>query len=286
MEMVHSSPGVTGLKRSLSLSIFFHALLATLFLALQIANPAKDAQPKLTWIEIQPLPKRQSDPARKQLVQTERGEQVEKAAPDAFLGERNQRVDRQTVSRSRSTVLGSSRPAGKPAERTDPERRPVPDRARPLGNLGIPLPAPAKAAADPSNWAPSGAAPQDYIKGLKESERTALSTKEYVFYGYFQRIRERLDRAWVPILRQKLIRFYKAGRQLASEMEHTTRVVVILNGEGEITRVSVVGESGTRDLDDAAVRAFNQAGPFPNPPRGIVDGKGEIEIPWEFVLRT
>jgi protein TonB len=69
-------------------------------------------------------------------------------------------------------------------------------------------------------------------------------------------------------------------------MEHRTKVLVVLNPSGEITKVQVVSESGTQDLDDAAVSAFNEAGPFPNPPKGIVNTSGLIEIPWEFILRT
>jgi protein TonB len=121
---------------------------------------------------------------------------------------------------------------------------------------------------------------------LKQSEKTALNTREYMFFGYYQRIRERLDRAWVPILREKLVRFYRSGRQLASDMDHTTKVVVTLNQLGEIVRVQVVSESGNNDLDDAAIKAFNRAGPFPNPPRGMVGNTGQIEIPWEFVLKS
>jgi protein TonB len=163
--------------------------------------------------------------------------------------------------------------------------------AGPLSGLAIPiLPSKEqlerKAEPDEPNWANVGSLPQDYVKGLKESERTALNTKEYVFYGYFQRIRERLDRAWIPILREKLTKLWRTGRQLASDMDHTTQVLVVLNKTGEIVRVEVVSESGTRDLDEAAVKAFNQAGPFPNPPKGIVDPNGEIQIPWQFVLKT
>jgi TonB family protein len=82
------------------------------------------------------------------------------------------------------------------------------------------------------------------------------------------------------------MRLYRGGRQLAGDMDHTTRVLVTLNKAGEIVRVDLVEESGTRVLDDAAVRAFNQAGPFPNPPQGIVDRNGQIQIRWEFVLKT
>lgn len=236
---------------------------------------------------------------RKRIVQTERGTQVNEAPKNSFLGERNQEVDRETVNKERTTAMGSTarRQAAVPdnsmtqAEAERKRKLQAVPNAGPLSGLAIPiLPSREKggprAKPDEPNWANVGNLPQDYVKGLKESEKTALNTKEYVFYGYFQRIRERLDRAWVPILRERLVKLWKTGRQLASDMDHTTQVMVILNPSGEIVRVKVMSESGTRDLDEAAVRAFNQAGPFPNPPRGIVDPNGEIQIPWQFVLKT
>ena len=95
-----------------------------------------------------------------------------------------------------------------------------------------------------------------------------------------------MDRAWVPILRQRLLKLYRRGRHLASDTDHSTRVLVVLNGEGEVTRVQMISESGTSDLDEAAIAAFNEAGPFPNPPKGIINSNGEVEIPWEFILKT
>ncbi len=135
-------------------------------------------------------------------------------------------------------------------------------------------------------WATPGTRPEDYVKGMKESDQTALNTKEFLFYGYFQRIRERLDRAWVKILRVKLALYYNSGHQLANDMDHTTQVLVVLNRTGEIVRVELVNESGTRALDDAAIEAFNQAGPFPNPPKGMTDVNGEVRVPWDFILKT
>jgi protein TonB len=161
-----------------------------------------------------------------------------------------------------------------------------------IKELGIPIlpmqkeATPQTEAADQPQWAGQANVPQDYVRGVRESEKTLLNTKEYVFFGYFQRIRERLDRAWVPILKQRLLKFYRKGRHLASDTDHSTRVLVVLNSEGEVVRVQVINESGTADLDEAAVSAFNEAGPFPNPPRGIVNPNGEVEIPWEFILKT
>jgi TonB family protein len=288
-------------RSSLSVSFFLHLLLG-LVCFLMLSRQAAVRPRQLTWIEVEPA--LTSDAMKKiqdalknknQIVQTEKGEKTDKAVPNAYLGEQNQTVDRQTVSATHNTTMGKSHDVAKATSETKKageKSKQVVQAAPAIGNLGVPiLPKAGKPKSDEQvaheeNWADQGSAPQDFVKGVKESDRTALNTKEFIFYGYYQRIRERLDRAWVPILREKLVKYYYSGRHLAAEMDHTTKVVVLLNPRGEITGVKVVSESGTRDLDDAAISAFNQAGPFPNPPSGIIGSSGIIEIPWEFILRT
>jgi len=260
-------------------------------------NPAK----RMTWIELDPVKKSRSkskddSESRKQIVQTEAGDLIAKPLADAYLGEHNQSVDRQTVNQKKTIAMGSKSKAQTQAvvEPTTAKSQPHAENLSKTGSLsqlGLPIlskigdPSQAKEQDHPQ-WAEQGSSPEDYVKGVAESDHTALNTKEYVFYGYFQRIRQRLDRAWVPILREKLVRIYRGGRSLASNMDHSTKVMVFLNSAGEITRVKILSESENSELDDAAVKAFNKAGPFPNPPHGIVDGSGQIQIPWEFVLKT
>ena len=222
---------------------------------------------KVTIIELE-------SSTRRRVVQTETVEKSDKAPKNAFLGPQNQKVDQETVSRNKTTVM--STPA-KGSSKSKPHD---------LSKLGAQILPKTFSLVDQPEWATPGTRPQDYVNGLLESDRTALNTQEYVFYGYFQRIRERLDQAWVPILRERLLIYYRAGRQLASDMDHTTRVIVTLNEKGEVVRVQLLSPSGIRDLDDAAIAAFNKAGPFPNPPRGMIDINHEVRVPWDFVLKT
>lgn len=286
--------GVGGLRSSISLSLLVHAFLvfACAFFFTQKSVGPSSAR-KLTWIEVDPRlaekekqkPKAEAERPDQRIVQTAIEEKSKTAAPDAFLGAQNQVIDRQTVSKERVAVTGGAQRA----PLTKSAKESVKGQAA-LSKLGLAIIPKGKAEATPQDdthrWAELGSLAQDYVKGFREAEKTALNTKEYVFFGYFQRIRQRLDLAWTPILRERLYKFYRAGRHLASDMDHTTRVMVHLNGAGEVVKVQVLQESGTRDLDDAAVRAFNQAGPFPNPPRGILDSDGTIRIRWEFVLKT
>jgi len=248
------------------------------WLGLSGRRPTQSPPKALTWIEVEPekKSKEQAEKDRKRrIVQTDPGKKTPEAPHDSFLGFQNQKVDRETVSKKRTTALGST-----PKDSSS-------KRKKTLSNLGLPIiPSSPKLDMDRPEWATPGTRPQDYIQGLNESDKTALNTREYLFYSYFQRIRDRLDHAWVPILREKLVHYHKAGRQLAADTDHVTKVMVVLNESGEITRVKLVSESGTRDLDDAAVAAFRQAGPFPNPPKGMVDLNHEIQIPWDFILKT
>jgi TonB family protein len=228
------------------------------------------------------------------------GRESKEAAPNAFLGEKTRVVDRETVNSKRVIEMGKASAPAKAltqAQSKDQAHQPKPKgesdmKKSTLSNLGLAiLPdsrrkgASEELAQDKPQWANVGALPQDYVEGIKESDRTALNTREYLYFGYHQRIRQRLELEWTRMLREVLLKFYKGGRQLASDMEYTTRLLVTLNPQGEITRVKVQSMSGTQELDDVAVAAFNKAGPFPNPPKGLVKN-GEVEVPWELKLRS
>jgi TonB family protein len=251
-------------------------------------NVKQAPQKNYTWIDLDTdlsksaARKNKEEKKTKRIVQTEKGTKVDTASADAYLGPRNQTVDRQTVSKNKTTTVPSSTKASlTKKEKVESES------LKSLSKFGLKLPNPKSLSEreKDSEWR-SGSPAQDYLDGLPESDRTALNTQEFKYYGYYQRIRVQLDRAWVPILRSKLVVFLRSGRYLNSSVDHNTRVLVILNDQGAIKKVQIVDESGIQDLDDAAIRAFHQAGPFPNPPRDMVDLNKEVKIPWNFVLKS
>ncbi len=287
------------LRRPLAISFALHALL---FLILLKGLGPVPARSKPVWIEVEAVPalrpkSRVADASRNRIVQT-RSEQPAREAPkDAFLGERNQVVERQTVSRDQVTRMGdqaraSSQPKS-PKTRTA-QKFPSMTPAASLSHLGVPIPEPRSQTLSPEEQLAlerqpdrnGRGTPQDYVRGLRGAETTALNTREFIFFGYFQRIRGSLDRAWNEVLRDQLDRYYRKGRQLAANTEHMTRTLVTLDSAGEVVRVQVIEASGTQDLDQAAISAFNRAGPFPNPPKGLLDSAGRIQIRWDFVVRT
>lgn len=227
-----------------------------------------------------------------EMVESATGEEVEQAKKEAYLSDKNRRVDEEVVAKNSGEDSAVARAT------TPPSKTHKPVVATPeLKNLGIGLLSKKTETSENRNndnptWVDPGAVgyhavPKgSYVRGLKEGEATALNTKEFVFFGYFQRIRKQLDLSWKPILHGALTKRYRRGRTIASEMNYVTRTLVTLNTTGHVIAVRVLEESGTLELDDAAVKAFNDAGPFPNPPTDLVDQEGEVKVRWDFILRT
>lgn len=264
-------------------SIAIHALLLALlfWLAGPKAFIPNVNEKRVTWVDLSAVdPNSISERAPKtQIVETDVANPSSEAKEDAYLGQHTQTVENQTV------ALGQSHEQKKRGEKAVAAKKMMP-----LSNLGVNLEK-RSALREAQEAGEQGdrefsARTREFVKGVREGEQTLLNTKEFVFFGYFQRIRDRLNLAWEPILRDKIEEVYRAGRQIASDTEHATQVFVVLNHGGDVVNVLVVSESGTRQLDDAAVQAFKKAGPFPHPPNGLLDQDGNVRIHWEFVLKT
>lgn len=127
----------------------------------------------------------------------------------------------------------------------------------------------------------------DYIKDVDQGLETLLNTREFKYYSYYNRIRKQLSQHWEGRVREKLTKMFREGRApAATNQDRITKLMIVLNDKGTLVRVQVLHDSGVQDLDEAAIEAFRAAAPFPNPPKGIVEGDGTVKIRWDFVLET
>lgn len=128
-------------------------------------------------------------------------------------------------------------------------------------------------------------ASDDYLPHVETGERTILSTREFRYFSYYNRMKDLLRQFWKPSIEREVAKLWGKG-QMLKENELTTRVLVLLDKQGHIQKISKVGASGISEIDEAAVKAFYQAAPFPNPPAGLVDTDGFVRINWDFILQT
>lgn len=279
----------------LGLSVLLHSFfVAGLYFSRWTPMPAEQ---KTVFIDLPQLPVRdlvaQQDQAR-QVVESEKAAETEKSKDAKYLGQYDQVVKEETKARQVDSFRQGSKSVG--AGRSG--------QALSLKDL-----APSKAISPPTKLemegykreqkqmadaetgggpaAADGSATNDYLKDVKEGDKTMLSTKEFVYFGYYQRIRKQLEVAWHARLQSVVQTSMRGGgRSIASNQDFITGVIVVLDRNGNITAVQLLKKSGAQDLDQAAVDAFNQAGPFPDPPKGLADENGEIRIPWNFILQS
>jgi TonB family protein len=286
----------------LGLSLFLHALIVLTVGYVRTADETR--VPPAVYVDLDTLPPAKPTVATPEQKQNPKQIAESEEAPDQtppkdakYLGERSQNVEQETKAAKVDTFRkgGKAAQAGNQgktlsfkdlAPRTNVLTPPTPKELdgyrverekQALANAGRP----GSQALDNA-----GSATNDYLKDLKDGDRTLLATKEFQYFGYYRRIRQKLEGAWNSRLRTTLDGYVYGGRQLANNRDYVTGLVVVLDRNGNITRVQVIEQSGARELDQAAIDAFNQAGPFPDPPSGLIDEKGEIQIPWNFVLQS
>ncbi len=125
----------------------------------------------------------------------------------------------------------------------------------------------------------------DFIEDVKLGDFTKLNTTEYKYFGFYDRIRKRLEQFWGNSLQEKARKLQARGGRIPAGENKITSLKVTIDKMGNITNVFLKSTSGIIELDEAAIESFKQAGPFPNPPKGMIEN-GYAEIEWGFVVKS
>ena len=124
----------------------------------------------------------------------------------------------------------------------------------------------------------SDALPDDVAPG----EHTLLNSKRWRFASFFNRVKRQVAQQWNP---GQVYRLRDPSGNIYGVKDRLTILRVKLTPKGELKAVALEKASGVGFLDDEAVKAFRQAQPFPNPPRGLVNGKtGLISFRFGFLF--
>ena len=266
---------------------------------LSVVQPKRVEAIKVTLV--QEAIKELANSHKKQIVQSEDSASQEKT-DDAFLSDKDRKFDRQTVAKNidlfKRAALGNAATTQvaqklEAAKKKNPQQKDLK-----LSDFGIASgdPIPQEVARAPASNSQKGmengdplaqgfSATNDYVQETTLGDFTHLNTVEYKHYGFFHRIRQKLEQFWGNSIQEKSLALFKSGRRMPASQDLITSLQVTLNTKGEIVAVKILGASGVKELDDAAIESFNQAGPFPNPPKDLlVNGKATIE--WGFVVKS
>ncbi|MES2503275.1 MAG: TonB family protein [Myxococcota bacterium] len=104
-------------------------------------------------------------------------------------------------------------------------------------------------------------------KDIETSAETRLNTFEWKHATYFNRIKESVSRTWRPLLDTQIKRYDPMGALMTRDQ--LTVLEVTIDAQGNVVNTSIKTKSTAFYLDQGAVMAFEQASPFPNPPKAL-----------------
>ena len=210
-----------------------------------------------------------------QIVEVDAPGQKEPPSKTSYLSDANRQVEQQTQ------ALQSGAKGARP---TTPSMAPPRQGAAGVGQTqgqvdGGQSPSPKLQIDLPADWVAGLSSPSNYLPDVQMGESTLLNTKEYAYAPFFIRMKQSLDRVWSP---QAVLR-----RQSPDPSpEYRTGVEIVLNSDGSVFSAKVVIPSSIQGLDQEAIRSVYQAGPYVNPPKGLIGMNGKIIIPNFFFIIT
>jgi TonB family protein len=121
---------------------------------------------------------------------------------------------------------------------------------------------------------------ENFIPEVRPGNQTALNTRAAPFAAFIARMHRNIHELWGFGFLEDLET--KPASNPLNNPTLVTKLEIVLNGDGTIAKITIVGASGLMQFDVAAIDAVYSAGPFPDPPREIRSGNGKIYIHWTF----
>ncbi len=244
----------------------------------------------LFWIPLTKYEKRGPEPLiveriimddlKKQIVDATPPKDESEPQDSRFLSKQNSKAEEETKAQNVGKTI-NSQPSTQVLNKPTPKKSLVEDKKLSMADLGLKMKT--QPQRSPSTYAPP-AQTDDYLPDVKSGLETSLNTREFKFYSYFERIKDRLRMYWEPELQSRIQKVFAQGSDL-NEHDLITKLHVTLSKNGELSKVVIEKNSGYEEVDSAAVVAFEKAAPFPNPPSGMIED-GVVHLTWSFVVQT
>jgi TonB family protein len=119
----------------------------------------------------------------------------------------------------------------------------------------------------------------DHLDDVANGDETALNAKRWIHASFFNRLKRQVAQNWDP---GSVWRRRDPSGSVYGYKTRITEVRVSLTAKGQLAKVVVTQPSGVNELDDEAVRAFQQAAPFVNPPKELANDDGLITFAFSF----
>ncbi|MCX6111935.1 MAG: hypothetical protein NTY22_01440 [Proteobacteria bacterium] len=123
----------------------------------------------------------------------------------------------------------------------------------------------------------------DYLPDVKEGEITSLNTAEFVYYSFYSRVEDSIVSLWNRYVNDYIMSHPDVRANLGKR-DYITEVEAVLDEKGNFMRMNIIRSSGVTGIDLAPGKAFSEASPFENPPKGMIDPDNTIKMKWRFIV--
>lgn len=127
----------------------------------------------------------------------------------------------------------------------------------------------------------AGDAANDHLEDVEEGDGTFLNTKEWKYSSFFNRVKQSVGMHWRP---GEVLRPRDPTGNIYGGRDRYTLLNVTLDERGRIKDISVERSCGLDFLDLEAVRSFERAQPFPNPPPGLLAADSTVRFSFGFFV--
>ena len=236
----------------------------------------------------------QENQANKNIVFTADSKDKLEGVKIDYMGKKLNTFSRQTKARKSAAFNeGGKTGARKKSEKSERKKAAKKNKKIDFGNLAMAKKYKVKDGTKKSNQGQNVGVGSGVGKGVASSydsvsediplgDFNKINTQEHKYFSFYERIKSKLEFYWGQNIEKQVLGMYRTGRSIASSMKLTS-LEVNLNRAGQITGIKLKTTSGYKELDGAAIDAFNKAGPFPNPPSELVKN-GHATIKWGFEL--
>ncbi|OQW47239.1 MAG: hypothetical protein A4S09_15715 [Proteobacteria bacterium SG_bin7] len=132
-------------------------------------------------------------------------------------------------------------------------------------------------------WNPGFSANDDALPAnIRIGDFTALNTDAHLFYTFFARIKDQIRYRWVNRVENAIETTRINDLKNHNQSTWQTYIEVVLDKDGRYLGATVMKPSGLPSFDKAAVLAFRDGAPFPNPPRELIKNDGKIYLEYAF----
>lgn len=274
--------------RAILFSFSFHILLilAAVFLAPLLITPPAEAPIEVSIIS--PVPTntkkvREQSVVRQALI-PDRMKVPEDETLARFLSEQKQRVKQETQAANNGMTENRSNLSTTNSEKksqqkkvTRPEESPDKDGYR---NVDISRELQEMNRLNDGVSTVGQALPND----VRIGSFTALNTDRYLFYTFYARIEESIRFRWESRVEQAIRSLGPAAMVNLGNRDWVTNVEFLLDSDGYVKKALIMKESGVVAFDSSAVRAFQEAAVFPNPPQEMIQEDGFIHLKFSFTV--